>query len=52
MPQTLTYTEAHTFAEYCYALDEFLKEYGSQKDSVFNANELLTFIENKLNIDF
>ena len=49
MPQTLTYTEALTFAQYCYALEEFLQEYGSAirwKDCMIDAGELLTFVEN------
>lgn len=49
MPQSLTYTEALQFAEYCYAVDEFLQEYGIAnrwQDCMIDAGELLTFIEN------
>lgn len=49
MPQSLNYNEAFRFAEYCYAAEEFLQEYGSAirwRDCMIDAGELLTFVEN------
>lgn len=48
MPQTLNYTEALQFAQYCYVADEFLNEYGSAirwVNSKIDAGELMNFVE-------
>jgi hypothetical protein len=48
MPETLNYSEAFQFAQYCYVSDEFLNEYGSAlrwMDSMIDTGELLAFVD-------